>query len=155
MNFDDISRIWDRFDKSEVSECCIEIGGDSITLRRESAAPVIMPPPPAGMPYAPFDQAHIPGMPGVEAAGDASEDENDILIKAPLVGTYYEAKAPGEEPFVKVGQRVEKGDQVAILEAMKLMNVVEAPESGIIKSIEVSDGESVEYGQVMIRMDRL
>ena len=81
-----------------------------------------------------------------ESAGDAVE------IKAPLVGTFYQAPGPDEQPYVKVGQQVKKGDVVGIIEAMKLMNEVVAPQDGVILSIDATDGNMVQYGQVLFTM---
>ena len=81
-----------------------------------------------------------------ESAGDAVE------IKAPLVGTFYQAPGPDEQPYVKVGQQVKKGDVVGIIEAMKLMNEVVAPQDGVILSIDSTDGNMVQYGQVLFTM---
>ena len=80
------------------------------------------------------------------SAGDAVE------IKAPLVGTFYQAPGPDEQPYVKVGQQVKKGDVVGIIEAMKLMNEVVAPQDGVILSIDATDGNMVQYGQVLFTM---
>ena len=80
------------------------------------------------------------------SAGDA------IQIKAPLVGTFYQAPGPDEQPYVKVGQQVKKGDVVGIIEAMKLMNEVVAPQDGVILSIDATDGNMVQYGQVIFTM---
>lgn len=149
MNLQDINEIWDRFEKSSAVSCTVHMGGDEITLKKPGAFPQRI----SGAATTP---AVVQTVPDVKDMDNTSvEDDTDILIKAPLVGTFYESKAPGEEPFVKIGQQVKKGEQVAILEAMKLMNSVEAPEDGVVKSIEVKDGESVEYGQIMIRMERI
>ena len=80
------------------------------------------------------------------SAGDAVE------IKAPLVGTFYQAPGPDDQPYVKVGQQVKKGDVVGIIEAMKLMNEVVAPQDGVILSIDATDGNMVQYGQVLFTM---
>ena len=68
-------------------------------------------------------------------------------IKAPMVGTFYRAPNPGAAPFVEVGQSVKEGDALCIIEAMKLLNEIEADKSGVIKEILVENGEPVEYGQ--------
>lgn len=80
-----------------------------------------------------------------------SEDKNIIEIKSPIVGTFYSRPAPDKEPFVKVGDMVKKGDTVCIIEAMKLMNDINAEEDGEIIEICVSDGDMVEYGQVLFK----
>ena len=88
-----------------------------------------------------------------ESAGDAVEIKAPLVeIKAPLVGTFYQAPGPDEQPYVKVGQQVKKGDVVGIIEAMKLMNEVVAPQDGVILSIDATDGNMVQYGQVLFTM---
>jgi acetyl-CoA carboxylase biotin carboxyl carrier protein len=74
-------------------------------------------------------------------------------IKSPMVGTYYAAPEPGAEPYVRVGQRVTAGQTVCIVEAMKIMNEIEAEVAGVIREICVEDAQPVEYGQVLYRVD--
>ncbi|HLV28397.1 MAG TPA: acetyl-CoA carboxylase biotin carboxyl carrier protein [Burkholderiaceae bacterium] len=69
------------------------------------------------------------------------------VVKAPMVGTFYRAPNPGAAPFVEVGQSVKEGDALCIIEAMKLLNEIEADKAGVIKEILVENGEPVEYGQ--------
>lgn len=78
--------------------------------------------------------------------------EESILITSPIVGVFYSAPGPEEAPFVKVGDTVEKGQIVGIVEAMKLMNEIESDVSGIVEEILVENGESVEYGQPLFRL---
>ncbi len=73
---------------------------------------------------------------------------------APMVGTFYSASSPGAASFVQVGDRVEIGDTLCIIEAMKMMNQIEAEVSGTIKSIRVQNGEPVEYGQILFVIDQ-
>jgi len=81
------------------------------------------------------------------------EEEKDIIcIKAPLVGTFYRATSPEEQPYIKVGQQVRKGDVVGIIDAMKLMNEVSAPRDGIIIEISAEDDSLVQYDQVLVKM---
>ena len=83
-----------------------------------------------------------------------SEDnqEKGNVISSPMVGTFYLKPSPNAEPYVTVGQKVKKGDVVCIIEAMKLMNEIEAECDGVIEDILVKDGESVEYGRPLFRM---
>ena len=74
------------------------------------------------------------------------------MVKAPLVGTFYSASAPEEEPFVQVGDSVKKGQSVAIIEAMKLMNEIESDFDGTVTEILVKNGQAVEYGQPLFRI---
>lgn len=80
------------------------------------------------------------------------EEEQYVQVKAPLVGTFYESPSPDAKPFVEVNQRIQKGDTLFIVEAMKVMNEVTAPVSGTIISIKVSDATMVEYGQVVMEI---
>jgi acetyl-CoA carboxylase biotin carboxyl carrier protein len=74
-------------------------------------------------------------------------------IKSPMVGTYYKAPEPGAEPYVKVGSRVTPGQTVCIIEAMKIMNEIEAEIAGVIREVCVEDAQPVEFGQVLFRVD--
>jgi acetyl-CoA carboxylase biotin carboxyl carrier protein len=74
-------------------------------------------------------------------------------IKSPMVGTYYKAPEPGADAYVKVGTRVTAGQTVCIIEAMKIMNEIEAELSGVVREICVEDGQPVEFGQVLFRVD--
>jgi acetyl-CoA carboxylase biotin carboxyl carrier protein len=86
------------------------------------------------------------------AASPPIMDDALTAVRAPLVGCYYAAPSPGAEPFVQVGDEVEAGTTVAIIEAMKLMNTIVAGESGVVAEVLVSNGESVEYDQVLLRL---
>lgn len=88
-----------------------------------------------------------------EPAATPCEDADQQVIQAPIVGVFYAAPSPENEPFVSVGSSVQAGDPLCIIEAMKLMNEVTCPCSGIVREIMVSDGERVEFGQPMIRID--
>jgi len=72
------------------------------------------------------------------------------VVKAPMVGTFYRAAAPGSASFVEVGDAVQAGDPLCIIEAMKLMNEIEADQAGIVKAILVENGQAVEYGQPLV-----
>ena len=88
--------------------------------------------------------------PPVEEKSSASRpDANVALIKSPIVGTFYEGPSPGAPPFVRVGERVEPGKVLCIIESMKLMNEIEAETGGIIESKLVANGQAVEYGEAL------
>ena len=80
------------------------------------------------------------------------EISNDISIKSPMVGRAYLSPKPGAAPFCKVGSKVEKGDVIMIIEAMKVMNNIQAKESGTIKEILVKDGDAIEFDQVLVKL---
>ncbi|SOE47176.1 Biotin carboxyl carrier protein of acetyl-CoA carboxylase [plant metagenome] len=97
---------------------------------------------------APVVAAGAPAAAPAEAAAPAAPAvPQGHLVKAPMVGTFYRAPNPGAQPFVEVGQTVKEGDALCIIEAMKLLNEIEADKSGVIKEILIENGEPVEYGQ--------
>jgi acetyl-CoA carboxylase biotin carboxyl carrier protein len=81
------------------------------------------------------------------------DDKKWVDVTSPMVGTFYSAPAPDEDPFVTVGDRITKGDTVCIIEAMKLMNEIEGEVTGQIMEIAVQNGEPVEFGQVLMRVN--
>jgi acetyl-CoA carboxylase biotin carboxyl carrier protein len=84
----------------------------------------------------------------------AEAEEDGHIVTAPMVGTFYNASSPGSPPFVQVGDRVNSGDILCIVEAMKMMNQIEAEVAGTIKSIRVQNGDPVEYGQILFVIDQ-
>ncbi len=112
------------------------------TLPMMAPAPMMAPPPAAAPPA---------GGAAPPAAPAASATLRDI--KSPMVGTFYKAPEPGAEAYVKVGGRVTVGQTVCIIEAMKIMNEIEAEVSGVIREILVEDPQPVEFGQVLFRVD--
>lgn len=129
---------------NSLTEISLEDGEQAITLRKEvmgvTAAPVVTAPQPAAAPAA-------------SAPAEAKEVKKGKPLTSPMVGTFYSAPSPDAEPFVKVGQTVKEGDVVCIVEAMKLMNEIEAEVSGKITEICVSDGQPVEFGQVLMYIE--
>jgi acetyl-CoA carboxylase biotin carboxyl carrier protein len=95
--------------------------------------------------------AHLPsvaaGAAAIHHAPAVSEEDGLHIIKSPIVGTFYEASAPGAEPYIKIGDQVESGQVVCIVEAMKLMNEIESDIAGEVVKRMVSSGQPVEYGQ--------
>ncbi len=103
-----------------------------------------------------YQQAVAPVAPAAAAVPDAAAAAAESAaqaaaqghaVKAPMVGTFYRSPNPGASPFVQVGQTVKEGDPLCIIEAMKLLNEIEADKSGVVKAILVENGEPVEYGQ--------
>ena len=97
----------------------------------------------------------MPAMPpmamaAAPAAPTSAPADTGKSIKSPIVGTFYSAPSPTKPPFVKVGDKVNEGDTVCIIESMKVMNEIQADISGTVKSIAVKDGEAVEFGQPLI-----
>jgi acetyl-CoA carboxylase biotin carboxyl carrier protein len=91
----------------------------------------------------------------VEAAAPERSDRvtSMLEVKSPMVGTFYSAPEPGAKPYVSVGERVQKGQTLCIIEAMKIMNEIESEYAGVVKEILAQDAQPVEYGQVLFRID--
>ena len=152
-----------KLEGSTVQRFAVAAGDCKIEIERGAPAPVMgsdagaeAPPVPG-----PLSSGAGPGLgvaPGARAAsgvftlGDAPSDDR-IPVLAPLVGAFYGAAQPGEKPFVAVGDRVEAGQTVCIVEAMKLMNEVATPEAGTVAEIAVENGEAVEFEQVLMYLD--
>jgi acetyl-CoA carboxylase biotin carboxyl carrier protein len=142
VDFKDLEALISIFEKSDLTE--IEIEEEGRRMRLQKASPVAIPAPTTV-------QVPTSVQPGATAAEEApAEDalpDGLITIDSPMVGTFYVAPAPGEEPFVKIGDTVEEKQTVCIVEAMKLMNEVGAKVPCIIEQILVEDAEPVEFGQ--------
>jgi acetyl-CoA carboxylase biotin carboxyl carrier protein len=136
-----------------LAELELENEGFRVRLRRESAfgqaaateAP--LPPPPAAPVQPAPPPASGPTHPGTQASTEASHDQDLHIIPSPIVGTFYRSPSPAADPFVKIGSNVEPESVVCIIEAMKLMNEIQAEASGEVVKIYVENGQPVEYGQ--------
>lgn len=155
MDIRKIKKLIELLDESGIAEIEITEGEESVRISRygqQAPAPMAYaaPPPPAPSPAAPESAGASAAAPPAEAE---PEDEGYPVI-APMVGTFYSASSPGAPPFVEVGDYVNQGDTLCIVEAMKMMNQIEAEVSGVIKSIRVQNGDPVEYGQVLFVIDQ-
>lgn len=140
-----------------VSELTLETPDYKLTVRRGGEVLVVAVPQPAPPPQPlPAAPVAVPSpAPVAPAPAEApqppppseAECAGCVEVRAPIVGTFYRAPAPDAPPYVKEGDRVEKGQVLCIIEAMKLMNEIESEVSGIVKKILVQNGEPVEYGQ--------
>ena len=93
-------------------------------------------------------------IPEVPAGGAAEAAKSKLLeVKSPMVGTYYSAPEPGAKPYVPAGANVSKGQVLCIIEAMKIMNEIESEYAGVVREVLVENGQPVEYGQVLFRID--
>lgn len=149
MDVEKIKAIIEALERTEITR--FEYEGDDVRLviRRGSAgfaatvAPVVAPAPAA---------VAAPVAPAAEAAPKPEEKPGHI-VRSPFVGTFYRAPSPESPPFVELGQTVQKGQVLCIVEAMKLMNEIEAEVSGRIAEIFVENGEPVEFGQPLFRIE--
>jgi acetyl-CoA carboxylase biotin carboxyl carrier protein len=135
-----------------LAEFELEREGFRVRLRRESSAlpePAEVANPTAPRTVAPAapQPVTVPTHPGAQAETAASEDQDLYIIPSPIVGTFYRSPSPTTDPFVKIGTNVEPESVVCIIEAMKLMNEIQAETSGEVVKIYVENGQPVEYGQ--------
>ncbi len=147
---DYIEKIAKILSDNELSEIILEDGEQAITVRKElhSVQPVVQPTEQAS------SHTPIQDKPAVVAKEESrTEQTKGKTITSPMVGAFYASPAPGAKPFVKVGDTVSAGQVVCIVEAMKLMNEIESEVSGKITQICVEDGQSVEYGQVLMYVE--
>lgn len=156
MNQKELKELIEFLIEKDISEFELERGDVKVRIKRGADAqpvPVITPiaaaPIVAPMPAAPPVTAHVaaPATAAEPAAPAAEPGEELHLVKSPIVGTFYEAPAPGAPPFVKPGDSVQAGQVLCIIEAMKLMNEIESDMSGEIVKLLAANGKPVEYGQ--------
>ena len=149
MDIRKVKKLIELLDDSGIAEIEITEGEESVRISRYAAsapvaaAPVAMAAAPAAAPA-----------PSEPAAPAEAPEEDGYEVTAPMVGSFYAASSPGAAPYVQVGDRVNEGDTLCIIEAMKMMNQIEADVSGVIKSIRIQNGEPVEFGQVLFVIDQ-
>lgn len=139
MELETLFQLMDRFSRSDLSALEWRQGEDAVVLKREMTAA------PAAVPAV---QAWAPSSNAAPAEDDAE------LVTAPMVGTYYAAASPDEAPFVKVGQKVNKGDVLCIIEAMKMMSEITAQYDGVVAEILAENGQTVGFGAPLLRLRR-
>ncbi len=126
--------------------------GTGVVITRTVAAPVT--PLAVSMPVSLPAPAHAIDLGRADAAARLVASAAHLKeIRSPMVGTFYKAPEPGAEPYIKVGNRVTSGQTVCIIEAMKIMNEIEAEITGVVREINVEDSQPVEFGQVLFRVD--
>lgn len=148
MDIRKVKKLIELLEESNVQEIEIKEGEESVRISRGgSPAPMVA----AAAPVAAAPAA-APAVAPVAAASPAEQAPafNGHAVRSPMVGTFYKSPSPETAAFVTVGQSINKGDVVCIVEAMKMMNQIEADESGIVEAILVQDGEPVEFDQPLI-----
>ncbi len=152
MDLRKIKKLIELVEESGVAELEIQEGEESVRISRSSTAPA-----PAPVQYAAAPQPQAAPAPQAAApaadSAPAKEEVSGHQVRSPMVGTYYAAPSPGAKDFVEVGQQVKAGDVLCIVEAMKMMNQIEADVSGTVKAILLSNGEPVEYDEPMFIID--
>ena len=149
MDIRKIKKLIELLEESGISELEIKEGEESVRISRHSSNPVMAPmhaPMPMPMPSAPVAVA-APTTESTPTSG--SEEVSGHKILSPMVGTFYAAPSPTAGPFVKIGQKVNVGDTLCIIEAMKMMNQIEADKAGTVKAIMLENGQPVEFDQVL------
>ncbi len=147
MDIRKVKKLIDLLDTSNVDEIEIHEGEESVRISRHRPAALPMAPPAAALaiPAQAADGSVRTDTPVADADGEQIPAGH--IITSPMVGTFYQAPSPGGKPFVEVGQRVEVSDTVCIIEAMKILNQIEADHAGVIGAILAENGQPVEYGQ--------
>ena len=146
MDIRKVKKLIELLEESGVAEIEIHEGEESVRISRQSAAAAPMPYP--MMAPAPAAAPSAAPTPAAEAPAEAAIPAGHA-VNSPMVGTFYRAPSPGASAFVEVGSRVNVGDTLCIIEAMKMLNQIEADKAGVIKAVLVENAEPVEYGQAL------
>ncbi len=148
MDIRKVKKLIELLEESGIAELEINEGEESVRISRYSSTA------PAPVSYAAAPAAPAPAPAPAAAAADESSDEESLpsghVVKSPMVGTFYGSSSPGAKPFVNIGDTVAEGETVCIVEAMKILNQIEADASGTIKAILVENAQPVEYGQPLM-----
>lgn len=151
MDIRKIKKLIELLEESNVEELEIQEGEESVRISRGSKSTVAVAQAPVA---APVTVAAAPAPVAAPAAAPAAPAEKAApaghSVNSPMVGTFYGAPSPGAAPFISVGQSVKEGDVVCIVEAMKMMNQIEADKSGVVEAILVEDGQPVEFDQPLV-----
>ena len=143
MDIRKVKKLMELLEESGMAEIEIKEGEESVKISRFGSSPA-----PTQPPAQSFVQQHAASSSApVAPTGPKTSDQS---IASPMVGTFYSAPSPTAKPFVSVGQKINQGDTVGIIEAMKIMNQIEADRSGTVIKILIKDGEAVEFGQPLM-----
>jgi acetyl-CoA carboxylase biotin carboxyl carrier protein len=150
MDIRKVKKLIELLEASSVDEIEIKEGEESVRISRNTAAPITMAAPVA----APAMPAPLPAAPApAPAAPEAAAPSAANAVKSPMVGTFYRSPSPDAAPFVEVGQSVRAGDVLCIVEAMKMMNQIEADRAGTVTAVHAENGEPVEFDQPLITVE--
>jgi len=145
MDLRKLKKLIDLVQESGIAELEITEGEEKVKIVKSGGVSISQSPL-AAAPAAPAAEPRGATAPATPPAEPAAGQEGHVL-KAPMVGTFYRSASPDAKPFIEVGQTVKEGQTICIIEAMKLMNEIEADASGVVKAILVENGQPVEYGQ--------
>src|SRR5690606_38886527 len=150
MDIRKVKKLIELLESSDIAEIEIQEGDDAVRISRVSKSS------PVQMQYAPAPiaaPAPVAAPAAAAPAAPAAEESKSLrgnVIKSPMVGTFYRSPSPSSPPFVEVAQHVNVGDVICIVEAMKMMNQIEADHAGVIEAFLVEDGEPVEFDQPLV-----
>jgi acetyl-CoA carboxylase biotin carboxyl carrier protein len=153
MDIRKIKKLIELLEESGIAEIEIKEGEEAVRISRMPVAGTVVQPMPAQAWFGPAQAPPMPLAPAAEASGAAAGESaakpkpNEHVITAPMVGTFYASQSPGAKPFVEIGDEVKVGQVLCIIEAMKMMNQIEADRAGRITSIMARNGDPVEFGQ--------
>jgi acetyl-CoA carboxylase biotin carboxyl carrier protein len=150
MDLDEIKQILELMREHDLAEFELERDSSKVKLRKQQTGPQFAAAPPVQhLTYTPAPQAPPApaATPGQSVLTASSEDVDLAIVKSPIVGTFYRASEPGAKPFAEVGQQVRKGQVLCIIEAMKLMNEINAECDGEVVKVYVENGQAVQYGE--------
>lgn len=152
MDIRKVKKLIELLEESNISEIEIQEGEESVRISRHPNGISWQAPLPQGYPqgYAAPPQPQAPAAPAPAEPAAEEPGFRGHAVTSPMVGTFYRSPAPGSKPFVEVGSSVKKGDTICIVEAMKMMNQIEADRDGVVEAILVEDGEPVEFDQPML-----
>ena len=148
MDIRKVKKLMELLEESGMAEIEIKEGEESVKISRFGSSPAPTQPPAQSFVQQHSASSSAPVAPTTTApTGPKTSDQS---IASPMVGTFYSAPSPTAKPFVSVGQKINQGDTVGIIEAMKIMNQIEADRSGTVIKILIKDGEAVEFGQPLM-----
>lgn len=147
MDIRKVKKLIELLETSDIAEIEIKEGEEAIRISRNSSVTTTVAAPAAAPVAAP---APSPAAPAAAEEKPAPQATSGHVVSSPMVGTFYRSPSPSSPPFVEVGTHVKAGDVVCIVEAMKMMNQIEAEKAGIIEAILVKDGEPVEFDQPLV-----
>ena len=146
MDLRKLKKLIDLVQESGIAELEITEGEEKVRINRigvpgHPGSMMSMPQPAVAMASAPV------AAPAAAPAAEVPAEPEGHVVKSPMVGTFYRSSAPGAKPFIEIGQNINAGETLCIIEAMKLLNEIEADQSGVVKKVLVENGQPVEYGQ--------
>ena len=151
MDIRKVKKLIELIEESDIAEIEIHEGEESVRISRQGNLPPVMAAAPAPQAMAAAAPAAAPA--ATDEAAAAEPEISGHVIASPMVGTFYRAPSPNSKAFTEEGQKVVKGETLCIIEAMKILNQIEADRSGIVKRILVENGQPVEYNQPLFVID--